>query len=224
VKWNEYDIEEEEDEEELETGIEKEVRERTTGNAGRVLPDPEILAAEILSNKKYLAVFLKLAKRPKTAKELVNSYIMVKRKVKSEYGSYYEEKWVATKFPRSTMYRVLKRLKELGLIEVYKALDYRKKYYRLTDLGKQVLEKVIKTIKESLKSELEPAKNIRYMPEEYEGYRGLGEYSFKELIYKKLGLPLNDIIAALNVEKVKVRSDTYYLIKYEKEERRSTWY
>ena len=218
MSWDEDEFLEEDFEEEEETSIEEKARERGRGEKqarqAKVLSDPEILATEILSSRKHLAVFLKLAGRPCTAKELVNSSIMVKvkRKAREHYEEVVKEEWRVKRLPKSTMYRILKRLKDLGLVEVYKGLDYRKRYYRLTDLGRKVLEKIVETIKETLRDDLKPSKELDL--EEYKGYRGLSEEKFKELVYEKIRLPFRDVMKALNARRVKGSYYTYYLVDY----------
>ena len=59
-----------------ESGIEKRSEQETVRKRGveklRVLSDVDVLASEVLSNRKLLVVFLALGERPRQAKELVS--------------------------------------------------------------------------------------------------------------------------------------------------------
>ena len=125
--------------EEIESESEKEVG---------VLASEEVLAAEILSNPKLLAVFLKLGVRPCAAKELVGVAILEEQ----ERG--YSRSLERKKIPQSTAYRLLKRLIEAELVEACRGIDRRKRYYKLTELGEKVLDKVVEVIKSALKQRL----------------------------------------------------------------------
>jgi len=233
-EWEEEEFEEEEEleEEYLGSGVEKEVVGRKTseeeGMARKVLTDVDVLASEILTNKKLLAVFLELGERPKQAKELVSARIYVKAKVKDRYGDY--EKYVGKKLPQSTMYRLLKKLVNTGLAEVYRGIDFRKRYYKLTELGKKVLNKVLEVIKETLKDymdkiDYEYTKQYEVLSK-YKGYRVLTESEFKNVVAKLFSVNPSLIIKLLNaIKERKSYSENFILIDYgEKEEKRGFSY
>jgi len=117
-----------------------------------VLVSEEVLAAEILSNPKLLAVFLKLGVRPCATKELVGAAILEEQ----ERG--YSRSLERKKIPQSTAYRLLKRLVEAELVEACRGIDRRKRYYKLTKLGEKVLDKVVEVIKSTLKQRLRDKK------------------------------------------------------------------
>jgi len=230
LKESEWE-EEEFEEEYLGSGVEKEVVGRKTseesGMARKVLTDVDVLASEILTNKKLLAVFLELGERPKQAKELVSARIYVKTKVKDRYGDYVE-KFVPKDLPQSTMYRLLKKLVNTGLAEVYRGIDFRKRYYKLTELGKKVLDKVLGTIKETLKDRMDKVseyaeryKNLR----KYEGYRVLTDSEFNNVVIKLFGVKPILIIKLLNaVRERKDYSENFILIDYGEKKGRSFLY
>ena len=122
-----------------------------------ILGDAEILAAEALLDKRLLALLLALGERPRQAGELVRTLrvlvvkrVRVKKKVRvREPGGWgyrevekevEEERLVPQPLPASTLYRLLARLRRAGLVEEYRGLDARRRYYRLTPLGRQVYE------------------------------------------------------------------------------------
>lgn len=69
------------------------------------------------------------------------------------------------KLPQSAVYRLIKRLVEVGLTEFYGGIDHRKKIYDLTNLGKSVGSKVVGMVKAALKSKVftTPASKIEYL-------------------------------------------------------------
>ncbi len=187
----------------------------------KVLSDVDVLASEILTNRKLLAVFLELGERPKQAKELVSASVYVKAKVKDRYGDY-EEKTIPKKLPQSTMYRLLKKLVSVGLAEAYKGIDYRKRYYKLTELGDKVLNKVLATIKESLKNHMDKVSDYyKAGLEEYEGYRVLEEKQFNKVVTKLFGVKPSLIIKLLNaVRKEAGYGERFILIDYGERKKR----
>lgn len=62
-----------------------------------------------------------------------------------------EERLVPSPIPASTLYRLLSRLKRAGLVEEYRGLDARRRYYRLTPLGRKVYEKARAHLEASLR-------------------------------------------------------------------------
>ena len=133
--------------------------EGTSGAAEPVLGDADILAAEALLDKRLLAVLLALGSKPRQAGELARSLrvlvpvrVRVRKRVHERDPSGWgyrevereveEERWEPRPIPQSTLYRLLGRLKRAGLVEEYRGLDARRRYYRLTGLGHQVYERV----------------------------------------------------------------------------------
>lgn len=83
--------------------------------------DTEVLASEILSRPPHLTIILKLAHKPLNAKRLVKM----------------------RNYHVSTMYFVLKKLRQAGIVETKTpSLDKRKKYYTLTDKGRKILKRI----------------------------------------------------------------------------------
>ena len=135
-----------------------------------ILSETEVLAAEVASDKRLLAIMLALSTGPKSAKELVSlkvygkGRVKVKKRVKEPYTNFFghtdyreverEVEETAEGYfplPPSTAYRVLKRLRELGLVESYRGIDYRKRYYKLTEQGVKVAEKLKELILDRLR-------------------------------------------------------------------------
>ena len=127
--------------------------------AAPVLGDADILAAEALLDPRLLALILALGERPRQAGELAKNLrvlvvrrVRVKKKVKvRDPGSWgyrevvrevEEERVEPSPIPASTLYRLLARLRRAGLAEEYRGLDARRRYYRLTLLGREVYERV----------------------------------------------------------------------------------
>lgn len=94
----------------------------------QALSDAEIMAAEVVDDPRLLAIILALSARPRPAKELVGIKIRQRGRLRA--------------LPESTAYRLLGRLRELGLVETHKGIDYRKRYYKLSALGESVKEKI----------------------------------------------------------------------------------
>jgi len=126
--------------------------------AAPVLGDADILAAEALLDPRLLALILALGERPRQAGELAKNLrilvvrrVRVKKKVKvRDPGSWgyretvrevEEERAEPRPIPASTLYRLLARLRRAGLAEEYRGLDARRRYYRLTRLGREVYER-----------------------------------------------------------------------------------
>ena len=134
----EENLEEFEDEIEKDEHVEK-----------KFLTDEEILAIDIVNNSKNLAVILSL-KEPKTSTELISVKVCKNGKL--------------TSLSQSSMFNLLKKLKELRVVEVFSAVDRRKRYYRLTDFGKNVynhVEKLIyKVMKDYIEVEVDEEKRI----------------------------------------------------------------
>jgi len=118
-------------------------------SAAPILGDAEILAAEALLDKRLLALLLALGERPRQAGELARTLrvlvvkrVRVKKKVRvREPGGWgyrevekevEEDRLVPQPLPASTLYRLLARLRRAGLVEEYRGLDARRRYYRLT--------------------------------------------------------------------------------------------
>lgn len=89
----------------------------------QALSDAEIMAAEVVDDPRLLAIILALSARPRPAKELVGIRIRQRGRLRA--------------LPESTAYRLLGRLRELGLVETHKGIDYRKRYYKLSALGER---------------------------------------------------------------------------------------
>jgi DNA-binding PadR family transcriptional regulator len=127
----------------------------------------------VAGNRRLLAMLLYLASGPKAAKDIVRLKVYEKRRVKvrkkvrerveTPWGwdwdyverEVEEEREGYYPLPQSTAYRVLKRLRELGLVEAYRGVDFRKRYYKLTDLGVKVAEKLKEMILEKLREKAE---------------------------------------------------------------------
>ncbi len=114
--------------------------------------------------------------------------------------------------PRSTMYRLLKRLVKVGLVEVYRGVDYRTRYYKLSELGKRVLEKVLSMIREFLRDKLMSAEELGLGS--YRGFRGLRLEDFNKLVSKTIGVEPSLVAKLLNAKIVNHRYDKYVLIDY----------
>ncbi len=132
--------------------------EGSNAGAAPVLGDAEILAAEALLDPRLLAIILALGERPRQAGELARSLrvlvvrrVRVKKKVRvRDPGSWgyreavrevEEERAEPRPIPASTLYRLLARLRRAGIAEEYRGLDARRRYYRLTRLGREVYER-----------------------------------------------------------------------------------
>jgi DNA-binding transcriptional ArsR family regulator len=128
-------------------------------SASPILGDAEILAAEALLDRRLLAVLLALGERPRQAGELssrlrvlVKRVVRVKKKVpvrdptgwgyKEVVREVEEERYEPRRLPESSLYRLLYRLRRAGLVEVYRGLDARRRYYRLTSLGGEVYTRI----------------------------------------------------------------------------------
>jgi len=131
----------------------------SNNSAAPVLGDADILAAEALLDPRLLALILALGERPRQAGELAKNLrvlvvrrVRVRKKVKvRDPGAWgyrevvrevEEERAEPSPIPASTLYRLLARLRRAGLAEEYRGLDARRRYYRLTRLGREVYERV----------------------------------------------------------------------------------
>ncbi len=68
-------------------------------------------------------------------------------------GKYCEEengKLKAKRIPRSTKYRLLKRLTEMDYLELVESVDKRHRYYKLSSKGEAFKERVLKSILKEL--------------------------------------------------------------------------
>ncbi|MCE4601851.1 MAG: PadR family transcriptional regulator [Desulfurococcales archaeon] len=123
-----------------------------------LIADPDLLAAELLTDRRILGVFLALAARPRQAGELLGVRVWSRWKEKARktvrerdsrgWGyreverTVEEEKQGFKRVPASTLYKLLQRLAEAGLVEAGRGLDKRRRYYKLTDRGREVLGRV----------------------------------------------------------------------------------
>ena len=144
-----------------------------THEVSGILSDQEVLAIEIMSNRKLLAMLMALGSKPKNPRALVRKDI-----------------------PQSTMYRLLRKLRDVGLVNQYKGIDFRKRYYKLTPLGLKVHDKIKEIIIEDVK---------RRAKETRDGYYRIEHDQLKD-ISDKLGIPMGFIIQWLNAEK---RADSW---------------
>ena len=127
--------------------------------------DTEVLASEILSRPPHLTIILKLAHKPLNAKRLVRM------------RNYHE----------STMYLVLKKLRQAGIVEAKTpSLDKRKKYYTLTNKGREI----VKRIKELITTWLEHEMALSFGTVE----------ELQTIIEKNLKVPAEYVIAVLDTE------------------------
>ena len=187
------------------------------GNPG-VLGDVEVLAAEIAESKRLLAMMLYLSTGAKPAKDIVSlkvyeaRKVRVKKKVRVPSKSPYkpdkivekeveEERWDYYRLPPSTAYRVLKRLRELGLVEAYRGVDYRKRYYKLTELGRKVADKLREILQDYLKRNAERK----------EGKHVLEEHRIEKLA-KRIGVEPSLLVRSLGLRKVEVGYSEYYAV------------
>ena len=185
-EWDVIERLEPEKEETREGGLEKKLVNRNGFGGLRVVTEAEVLAAEVASDKRLLAMILVLSSRPRQAKELVGV-------------RFYEEgRWKQRTMPQSTAYRILKRLKELGLVEAYKGLDYRKRYYKLTELGRNVAEKLKELLIEKLKT-VARIENGKYL---------VTESKIEETIRLEASL----VAEALGLRKGETYGKTYYVV------------
>ncbi len=179
------------------------------GVEGRsVLSDAEVLASEIIGNKKLLAIFVRLGSKPRSAKELVNVSVFEVVKKRDRYGGYSEEV-VAVRLPQTTMYRLLKRLVDVGLVEVRRGIDYRKKYYRLTDLGREVLGKVKGLIKQAMRDLYVSPSSLGISSK----YKAVSVGRFKDFVKNQLGLDPSDVALILGASKFEKGYSEYYVFQ-----------
>ena len=221
MEWDETEFEEGLDEwgefrEKLRSKSEKNMgtRVKSTENegdslVGSVVSEPEVIAAEILTNPKMLAVFLELGERPKAAKELVNAGRYVIKKVEGKYGT--ETKIVKLPLPTSTVYRILRKFVDTSLVRVYKGVDRRKKYYKLTEKGEKVLEKILQIIVDTLRKEGEKDEKRR-------GYRKLYYITFQKEVAKRFKVRPSLVMTLIGAER---EGDIVYIKDKDKEEERS---
>ena len=98
------------------------------------------LAHQIIDKPHYLALFLRFCFRPCCPRELVRTQVI-----------YSKLKYIS----RPTVFAVLKKFRQLNIVEPMKvSLDKRKKYYKLTDLGKQVKSEITSMITTWLEHEM----------------------------------------------------------------------
>jgi len=165
------------------------VIDKNSGEGIRVLRKPETLAAEVLASKRLLAVFLRLYTGPRSAREIIDTPIYV-----VDGG-----KLVERRMPSSTAYKVIKRLLEVGLIEYYKGIDYRKKIYMLSSLGRSVASIVAKTLRRYIVREL--GDEVKYE-------------AFSTFVARELGLDPELVIDVINASKYEGRyGEAYVAIK-----------
>jgi len=93
---------------------------------GSVIPDPRVVA-----------LILELD-RPKRGVDLEGLYC-------------YEGK--PAKIPTSTKYKLLRRLEELGYVELVESVDRRSKYYKLTGKGVEFRERLLRALSRVHKAE-----------------------------------------------------------------------
>jgi len=181
-----------------------------------VLGDVKVLAAEVADNKRLLAMMLYLSTGAKAVKDVVSLRVYeagkvrvkkrVKERVEKPWGTTYddvekevlEEQWSYYPLPQSTAYRILKRLRELGLVEAYRGLDYRKRYYKLTELGRNVAEKLKELLIEKLKT-VARIENGKYL---------VTENKIEETIRLEASL----VAEALGLRKGETYGKTYYVV------------
>jgi len=165
------------------------VIDKNSGEGIRVLRKPETLAAEVLANKRLLAVFLRLYTGPRSAREIIDTPI---------YGVD-GGKPVERRMPSSTAYKVIKRLLEVGLVEYSRGIDYRKKIYMLSSLGHSVASIVIRTLRRRIVREL--GDEVRYE-------------AFSTFVARELGLDPELVIDVIDASKYKGGyGETYVAIK-----------
>jgi len=191
-----------------------------------IVTETEVLAAEVAGDKRLLAMMLALSTGPKSAKELVSlkvygkSTVKVKKRIIEPYTISFGytvhreverevEEIVEGYFPlpQSTAYRVLKRLRELGLVEAYRGIDRRKRYYRLTGQGVKVAEKLKELILDRIRSRAN---------------REGGELAVEDHVLeeeaKKMGLRPQLLVKALGLMRMERNRNVYYILPS-----KSTW-
>ena len=206
-------------EEEPGSGLEENTVNRSGFEEPGIVTEAEVLAAEVASNKRLLAMMLYLSTGAKSAKEIVGlrvyeaRKVKVKKKVRVEKGTGWgpiydyvekevlEEREGYHRLPQSTAYRVLKRLRELGLVKVYRGLDYRKRYYKLTELGQRVAEKLRGMILEKLK----------HIAEKKDGKHVIRPSRLEELA-REMGVEQDLLVEALGLVRVEVGYSEYYAL------------
>ncbi len=184
-----------------------------------MLGDVKVLAAEVADNKRLLAMMLYLSTGAKAVKDVVSLRVYearkvrvkkrVKERVEKPWGTTYddvekevlEEQWSYYPLPQSTAYRILKRLRELGLVEAYRGLDYRKRYYKLTELGHRVANKLKEMLLELLRRSAEKKSDKLVI-----------EASKLEELAKNIGIETGLLIEALGLRRAKNYYGAYYAL------------
>ncbi len=105
------------------------------------------------------------------------------------------------RLPESTARRLLKRLVEIGLIEVYRGIDKRRRYYRLTATGESVIRKLTSLVVDRLR---------RYAIRGSSGTL-LDIEKLREEAYR-LGVSPRLLVEVLGLKKVKSGDRVYYAI------------
>lgn len=131
--------------------------------------DPFITASEVLSSSRLLGLFASLC-----------------------LGGHVSELSRKSGLPLSTTLRILKKLEGVGVVEVVRGLDRRKKFYRLTKLGEEVVKHVRRVITNSVNGEKESQ------------YIYVREVDFNKLA-KDLGINVSLLAALLNASKIERR-------------------
>ncbi len=121
-----------------------------------VLTDMELIALNFLEREKWLKIIVKLGIKPRKFSELTEI------------------------LNSTTLSKFFKRLQDLGLVEKLKGIDYRNRYYKLTERGERVLAIVKEKLKDALlellrkeKIEVEKEGNYYYVSkEDWEKFAG----------------------------------------------------
>ncbi|MEM0297087.1 MAG: helix-turn-helix domain-containing protein [Zestosphaera sp.] len=136
--------------------------------------DPYITASEVLSGGRLLKIFAVLCS-----------------------GGCATEISRGSGIPLSSALRFLRRLAEVGVVEVVSGLDRRKKFYKLTSLGMDVLKHVKRIITDSVDNK------------ESDKYVYVEESNFKDLA-RKLGVDVELLARLLNASKERKTYEVFY--------------
>jgi len=142
----------------------------------KALTETDLLVYDIISNKRFLAILLRLGESPKSATELITTYIYDVR----------GDRVITRKIPNATVYRTIKKLKALNAVQETTPLDKRKTIYSLTEYGQEILQKTLKAIKNYLNTISQPADKV------YQGlnpdYMMCEASEYKKFVLTQLGV------------------------------------
>ena len=105
------------------------------------------------------------------------------------------------RLPESTARRLLKRLVEIGLIEVYRGIDRRRRYYKLTATGESVARKLVSLVVDRLRRHAIRGSSRMLLDVE----------KLREEAYR-LGVSPRLLVEVLGLKRVKSGDRVYYAI------------